>query len=395
MRDLAVDLIAALIAFLCGLAFRPVRANVQARVARRRTELLQRIRDPSYTRDWLVGFYGGAESGQLYCYEEDGRRVATQLLMLDQWNFNEEVLEEDLLIQCVPQLHSSADVDMRTVRRKGKHIDLTNPDGSEWNELIASVSHVADEAGRPKIYVQVADYFQFLSACFPIEDETYRVVGSRLVGLAKRAKLRRRFLPSVKAAAEGRLGAQPIGMQVVVVFETSQGPYVLIQQRAQNVSSYGGALAVVPVFGCQTDDLTDGTPVSLFRNFLRETYEELYGGVEVERSGKRLDPFWFHRTPSIERLLAARRVGYLSWRLLGFGFDALNGELDIMAIAVFHRGRFTDHEFNDMKGNWEIHRIQALPLFGQDVSDILASRGMSAGSIFAIRKAREIMGGVP
>jgi hypothetical protein len=279
----------------------------------------------------------------------------------------------------------------RVVRSKGLHIDLTNDKGEEWNDLIASVAGIVDDRGAPKIKIQLAEYYQFLTACFPLEEETYRAIRNSRRRLRSASPVRDKLFGSVEAAEKCLLGAQPIGIQAATVFMMAGGPKILIQQRAANVSSYGGALAVVPVFGCQTNDLTDQTKLSLFHNFLREVYEELYGGVEVERATSRLDCFWFYRTPPIERILEAQRNHLVDWRLLGFGFDTLNAELDLMALALFHRGRFTEREFSEMRGNWEINRIQALDLFGDDLTELIMGDEFSAGSVYAIIEARKLL----
>jgi hypothetical protein len=163
---------------------------------------------------------------------------------------------------------------------------MTDKSGEPWNDLIACSDGVAETDTGPRIQLQVAEYFQYLSACGPLEDETFRAVRSART----KTPIRDRVLSSATEAARCGLGADAFGMQVAVVFDDGRRFRILIQRHSYSVSIYGGALAVVPVFGCQTTDLSVDSNISLFHNFLREIYQELYGGVEVEQKTAQVDP---------------------------------------------------------------------------------------------------------
>lgn len=383
--DLILNLVASLIAFVTGLFARSAYHRFRRAALRRNRRRLEEQRRPSFTRPWLVDYYRRKDrSGDLYTARLDQAAIEVPFLVKPSW-YLDNVSEDELVDQTQPQRLATVAVDQKVLKRRGRYLSLTDKNGDPWNDLIACAAGVVETDAGPRIQLQVAEYFQYLSACGPLEDETYRAVRS---GRA-RTPIRDRVLGSVDDAAQCKLGAHAFGMQVAVVFDDGRTFRILIQRRSYSVSIYGGALAVVPVFGCQPTDMTAGTPISLFHNFLREVYEELYGGVEVERKTTRVEPTWFYREAPIERLIKARSLGQLDFRLLGFGFDALNGEMDVLALALFRESRFSKIELSEMAVNWEINDIQVWDLFGQQLTDALSAGEFSPGSVYTIMRARE------
>lgn|GEM_PF-3858553 len=385
MRDLFISLIASAIAFLAGLATRSISERVRRTRRARNQRLIREQRHPRFTRQWLVDYYERQGNGhELFSHRHGDALIRVPLLMKPTWHL-EDCDERRLIGQTLPQRRSGASIDARALSRRGAYLSLSAEGGEPWNELLACVFAVEEGEDGPTLQLGVAEYFQFLSACGSLEDETYAAVRHP----RRRTRLRDRVLPSAAAAATCRLGAHGFGMQVAVVFHVDGDLHVLIQRRSHSVSLYGGALAVVPVFGCQTLDQSADTEISLFHNFLREIYEELYGGVEAEQHSGRVDPRWFYREPPLERILTAREQGLLDFSLLGFGFDSLNGEMDLMALAFFKQSRFTDIELHEMKTNWEINDIHVWPLFGQHLTDALLDGQFSPGSVYALVRTRE------
>lgn len=383
--DLAVNLLAAMIAFVIGLLFRSLLSWGRKRWLQRNRRRVQEQRHPRFTHGWLLRYYERrGKSGDLFWYEHNNTVIRVPFLMKPSWNLK-GVPEEELLEQFLPQTRAPAPVRPKILKSRSRYLSLVDESGDPWNDLIACALGIYESSEGPRIRVSLGEYFQFLSACGPLEDETYTATRSWWA----RTPIRDRALADAASAANCLLGAHAIGMQVAVVFDDEARFKILIQRRSYSVSIYGGALAVVPVFGCQTTDLSDETPVSLFHNFLREVYEELYGGEEVERRSSRVDPKWFYREKPIERLLAAKDSGLLDFDLLGFGFDALNGEVDILGLATFKRSRFAETELADMATNWEINSIQAWDLYGQRLTDAMLAGEFSPGSVYTIARTRE------
>jgi hypothetical protein len=385
--DLLVNLVASLIAFLLGLFTRSAYHRIRTGILRRNRARILDQRRPSFTRRWLVDYYTDAgHADDLYAVRHEAALIRVPLLVKPSWHLH-GAREADLISQTLPQRLATVPVDQRALKKRSRYLSITDKNGDPWNDLIACVAGVREAEDGPHIDVQLAEYYQYLSACGPLEDETFRAIRNRRA----KSRVRDGSLGSAGDAALCKLGAHPFGMQVAVVFGDGERYKILIQRRSYSVSSYGGALAVVPVFGCQTTDMSANTEVSLFHNFLREVYEELYGGVEAERRTSRVDSRWFYKEAPIARLLKASDEGLLDFRLLGFGFDALNGELDLQAIALFHDSRFTQIELSEMSTNWEINDIQVWDLFGDDLTDAVLAGEFSPGSVYAIMQGREYL----
>lgn len=383
--DLTIKLIFSGIAFALGLAactgYRKMHKLVQERGARRSDTR----RLPSYTRKWLTEYYLRRDRLQdLFLLEVDGQRRFVPFLVKPEWLACPP--EEKLIIQSLPHHRSHVSINKEVLRRRQQYlVDIR--DGTPWNDLHACAASVEHSETGPKIKVIVAEYYQYLSMCGALEDETYAAARGR--GRNRGTPIRDRTLADVDIAALGRLGAHAMGMTVAMVYETKGTITVLIQERSQAVSIYRGALGVVPMFGCQTTDLSEQTEVSLKHNFLREVYEELYGGTAVKYGDPHIEPCWFLEDPSMSRLVTAMDESELSLDILGFGFDALNGQLIIGGVAAFKNSDFIRRELPRMTGNWEVRRIQPWDLFGKKLSSALLDGEFAPACAFTLALTRE------
>lgn len=385
--DLLINLTATGIAFVLGLFSRSVYGRLASR-RRVRLEDVSRVqRHPRYSGTWLVDYYRRrGRIGDLLAVDCGGQRIVVPFLVRDSWR-RDDLTEESLLVQSSPHEMSNAPIDKRVLAGRSRYLAVVDESGEPWNELLACAAGIEESASGPRVRLVLAQYFQYLSACGPIEDETYAAIRKK----SRAMPLRNSVLPDVETAMACKRGAHAFGMQVATVFDTGTRLLVLIQRRSYAVSVYGGALAVVPVFGCQSLDLSERTPVSLFHNYLREVYEELYGGLEVQRYSARVDPTWFYREAPIARLLATKERGDFDFRLLGFGFDALNGEVDLCALALISDPRYAADELAVMKANWEIQDIQVYDLWGAELDQEILAGEFSPGSVFTLVRAREML----
>ncbi|MBK3632084.1 hypothetical protein JHN52_03755 [Streptomyces sp. MBT97] len=389
MTELAIGLITSLFSFSCGLLYQKARAMV---VSRRTSEEARRIgeeRHPSFTMKWLVEYYFRRDlMHELLLVETDQRRNFIPFLTKNSWKVD-EADESGLLDQCVPHPLSDAPLKENVLHRRGKYLEGVSGGPEEWNDLLACAERIEETPNGPRIKVHLAEYFQYLSSCGSLEDETYDAI--RRPG--RKTPIRDEALSSIAAASQNPLGAHGLGMQVALVYGDATEYKILVQRRSNSVALYGGALAVVPVFGCQTLDITAQTHLSFFHNFLRETYEELYGGTEVERRGPQVDPTWFYSKPPVARLLDYHASGILSFRILGFGIDALNGEVNVAALALITDSAVAAREIREMRVNWEVQQISAWHLFGEELDVGLTRGDFSPGSAYAIARAREYLAG--
>jgi hypothetical protein len=389
-QDLIINIVATGLAFSLGVSVRSVRQRVLNAKESTGSRRIREQRHPTFTHGWLLEYYLRRDRlDDLYMLVDGNRRRIVPFLTKPSWtdhDFDESVLIE----QEFPHRRSDTEVDEEILRRRRAYLAVDDENGEPWNDLLSVVQEVEETDDGPRIKLALAEYFQFLTACGALEDETYAAVRNPRAA----TPIRDAVLASVDDAAEARRGAHGFGMQCAFVFHEGSRLRVLIQRRSHSVSIYGGALAVVPVFGCQSMDLSDRTRVSVFHNFLREVYEELYGGEEVEKRGNRVDPTWFYQEPPIARIVTASENGELDFRILGFGFDALNGEVDICGLAYIKDPDFARRELPSLKANWEIQDISSWDLFGADLTEALFAGEFSPGSVYTLGETRRHLAGL-
>ncbi|WP_141726380.1 hypothetical protein [Actinacidiphila rubida] len=380
------NLLSAGIAFVLGLSSRPVKARIQQAWRRRRDSLQSRRRKPNFAAEWVVDYYRRRNRvNDLFRVRSGAQAVFIPFLNLPEWNLVDQD-EDGLLAQEIPHQHSDVVFNRRIVAsRLSDPAEIDSP--TVWNDLHACATRVVTTPSGPRITVSISDYFQYVTVCGALEDETYAAVEKPQRG----TPIRDRHLSSAAEAAECGMGAHSIGMVVALVFQQNGVHKVIIQERSRAVSTYGGGLGVVPMFGCQTLDLSDATPVSLTHNFLREVYEELYGGASVEHSSLRVDPRWFLAEPEMRYVVDKMAVDELRLRLLGFGFDAINGQLIIGGLAEVKDESFAESQLSRLVGNWEIHNIHVWDLFGYEVTDALLTHRFTPACAFTLARARELV----
>lgn len=388
--DLLVNLLAALVAFCAGLAARGLRSWSKRLLTSRQERIRAVQRRPEYSASWIVEYYRSrGRVDDMFPIAEGDRETRIPFLVRPQW-VREDLDEEWLFHQSLPHPVCTAPVNRKVLGRRSRYL-VGLEDGEEWNDLHAWARRIVETPTDVRIEVGVCEYFQYMSACGGLEDETYAAIRQR----RPRTPIRDRVLPSAEKALECALGANSIGMTVAIVFGVEEdgagrsGHKVLIQRRSEAVSTYGGALGVVPMFSCQTMDLTERTSVSITHNFLREVYEELYNGKQVQRRSPRVDQAWFLNDPVMAPLLTYMREGGVALQLLGFGFDALNGQLIVGGLLDLGRSEFTPTELGAMYGNWEVNHIEVWDLFGEPLTEALTAGRFTPGCAFTLARSRE------
>jgi len=383
MRDLAINLIAAGIAFLLGVLAKSARDKYKTR--RTGAELGRRLKrgNPGYTTPWIVAYYERCGRGE-ELYESTrlfpGHKL--QFLVRPTWIFD-SLDDGSLLIQDHPQHVIDAGLNKRALKRRGHAIKSAS--GDDWNDYHSCALGVLESASGPRIKVGLCRYLEYLSVSGALEDETFRAIERR----SKRTPLRDQGFASVDAAAGIGLHVHSIGMVTALIYMDGGTPMVLIQRRSERVSTYAGALGVVPMFSCQTRDLTPQTTISLNNNFLRELYEELYGGVEAQAASVRATKDWYESADELSRYVGASARENL--RIVGFGFDARNGQLIIGSIYVIDDPDFARVEVPRMRGNWEISHIDIVALRGAVIQDLLLRDQFTPACAFTLMRALEML----
>lgn len=378
--------------FAAGFLTRVIYASVRERARVRALELHALRNQPSFSGKWLRHYYLDRDRlDDLFLATLGSRRVYLPILTKAQWHTG-PFSEQELLQRPDPLPHASVLERASVLRRRRRFLAVGSATGNLWNDTILCVTSIAPGMnGQPVLTLGRATYFQYLSACGALEDETARAVSHAV----STSPTRDTFLGDLTAAAHCGLGAHGLGAQAVLAFRHNGQVRFLVQRRSLSVATYAGALAVVPVFGCEplTDAGAQKGDSSLWHNFLREYLEELHGVAELERVGGYVDPRWFYSHPRAVPIIERRRNGQLLFEILGVGIDALNGEVNVAILAYIRDEEFAETELPLMKYNWEALDIRTQELFSEEVDAAVLADEFQPGSAFALCLARNRLRG--
>lgn len=383
-ENIVAGLVTSGLIFALTLGLRSGIAGIRSRQYSSALSRRLKIGSPAYTAEWIRGYYQrNGRLGELFTSEVIPGH-ALQFLTTTEWIFDRPD-DGTLLKQSIP---------LRVVSHRGKSgalkrrsYALRSPDGDEWNDLhAASLGVIADEAG-PRIVVGLCRYLDYLAVSGALEDETFEAVRRPSTG----TPLRDAGFASVADASSSGLGIHSVGMVSALIYWKEGVPTVLIHRRSNAVSTYSGAMGVVPMFGLQTRDLSAQAEISLTNNFYRELFEELYGGKEAQRLQRnRVEKDWYSKMPELARYCSGDSERGL--RVLGFGFDARNGQLIVGSMYEVHDPSFAEEEVGRMQGNWEMSDIEAVPLNGQRLRRMLLDDSFTPACAFTLVRCIEVLG---
>jgi len=381
----AANVTAALVAFVAGLLLRKLikRRRMRSHPIRKRRYGQRKFSEAMSS--WIVDYYDtrGAES-ELYAVSGKGRISRLPFLSLPKWQYPE--LGPQLAPTFDEPLKKSTTPIKRSVLRSiGAFIPLVKEDGSPWNDPLITLLKMGE--GSEGFHVGWSEYYQYLSSCGALELET-RSASMR----GSKTPIRDRHLSNVECAGRCSLGSQAVGVCAsVVYYNEKRDPVILLQRRKENLATYPGAFAVVPMFGCQPLSSDPATGFSPEHDLFREFGEELFGVPELVHPTNHIRIDWFYDIPAIRHLEQLRSKGDLEIRTLGFGFDGLNGELDLAMICLFKSQEFFSHNRSGMRTNWEIRNVVEFELFSTEVDNIIHGGQCHPGSAFAIDLARRYL----
>ncbi len=166
--------------------------------------------------------------------------------------------------------------------------------------------------------------------------------------------LRSQFLPTAQSVSQfdQRMCAGGIVATVAILRPGPHPDFVIpIKRRSWSASDEHGMLTVIPqAYHQPTIDPAQET--SLRDTFLRELYEELFGGKEAIRGTRRLRHDWYTTESAEVKWLQKNQDG---WRLVltGFGLDLATGNYIFALLCVISDTGFWDQFSHKIVGNWE------------------------------------------
>lgn len=181
-RDLLINLLSSAIAFVLGLfaraGYRSIKRSSQEKEARKTD--MRRL--PSYTRSWIISYYLKRDRLQdLFLVEVGGQKRFIPFLVKPEWLV--DLVEKQLIVQSIPQPRSGVAINRKVLNRRKSYL-VRDQDGAIWNDLHACAANIKNTDQGPQIKVVLAEYFQYMSVCGALEDETYVASRSRSRGRA-------------------------------------------------------------------------------------------------------------------------------------------------------------------------------------------------------------------
>ncbi|MCK4658555.1 MAG: hypothetical protein KAV82_03450 [Phycisphaerae bacterium] len=208
--------------------------------------------------------------------------------------------------------------------------------------------------------------------------------------------LRSKFLPTAQSVSQfgQRMCAGGILATVAILRPDPYDDFVIpIQRRSWSTSDEQGMITVIPqAFHQPTID--PAQEMNLRDTFLRELYEELFGGEEAIRGTRRLRHDWYTmESPEVQWLQANQN----HWRLVltGFGLDLATGNYIFALLCVIRHTGFWDQFSHKIVGNWESTEADA-PLVSTKkdtarLKKLLFAPACTRVSIFSLARGLEYL----
>lgn len=332
-------------------------------------------------RNWLIDYY--TEQGfkkNLFTASINGEKKQIPFITKDEWYGKYFVTKK---ILSVDNKHDSCKVkiDKKFIAKRkflGQKL---------WDDPFLCLKQISETKFSTTIETIKCSYYQYVSKCGLLEEETVKLIGSK----RKKSPLRDKYARTLNDLINGCLKANGIGVQSLIAFKSTNGYEFMLQKRSKDLCIAPGYTAVVPCFGCiPLRDMNEENDILMF-NFLKEFYEELYDQEELIRNTKRLCQDWFFEQEPIRTLLQLKEKGEFSVHVIGFGFDALTAEVNISLLALIENIDFMEQELKRMKYNWEIKGIEIINQKSTRLADWLKSGELLPSCSFAISNALPIV----
>lgn len=207
----------------------------------------------------------------------------------------------------------------------------------------------------------IDEFFRYRFTNGALHDELMRAIVDAefsLDSIFKREKallpLRRRYLPPNSSLKDFDRRICSSGVNVLTAFARPR-PYedfgIILQRRGPSVATRPWVLSLLPG-GHHQPTLEPESEVAISRTIMRELFEEVFGGEEVEKGASRLQVDWYeHVSGPMSWLHENRDVFDLV--MTGLGVSLLSGSVTFSAVLAVHDENFWKRYSHEMQMNWE------------------------------------------
>lgn len=269
---------------------------------------------------------------------------------------------------------------IRKMRRGGLNI---------WDGAICYAP--ADPFTDSVLNIRVCNYFAYVDFGNRLLNESRTTTGKKPILAA---------LTDFQAALGGSLKPALMAVATTCVFEGTDGPVVALHRRSGEVVNARDLVSVIPSFAIEPN--MAGSERSrygiLTYNLLKEIVEEFFDEEDVDRAGDQLrpSPDWVFRSQDGHQLVDELDAGRLAITCTGASIELSDGTLQIALLAHFSSPAYLRELKLSIKGNWEGTSpagppIEFVPLEGDRIDQLLASRELVPMSAFSLDRARQVM----
>ncbi len=332
-------------------------------------------------KNWLIDYYVENDFEEhLFLSSINGEKKSIPFLTKENWYGK--------LFSTKPFLKIKNNEKNCQVKIKDKYIKKRKHFGQNiWNDTILCLESVNDTQSSIHIDAMKCEFYQYVCRCGVLEDETINIIKNNW----EKTPFRDECAKTLLELSSGSLEASGIGLNCLIAYKDNSSYKFILQRRTNELFTGGGFIAVTPCSYIEPLKNMDGNGDIILYNFLKELYEELYDQEELIRSKQRLRDDWFYQQDPISTLLNLKINGEFSLHVIGFGFDALTGEVNISALAIIDNQSFIEKELSRMKYNWEIKGIEILDYHSEKLNEWFNSGLLIPNSAFSITIAQNLL----
>jgi len=351
----------------------------------------QKMLESGNSYDWLIEYYkrrGGLND--LFDCRIGKLEIKIPFLTKKKWNeYKNNLLDGEDFLNYSETLNQDFPVDKKLIRKR------TLLKQRLFNEPTLYLDRLDENEKSIELHIKKCSYFQMFTLLASLEEETFKAIRSNTFS---NTPIRDTTCANTITAQQIHARPSSIGCQVAIALRVKTGYEIIIQTRSHSTITYGGAKALIPVFGLSPIVGESAYSNILFYNFIKEYCEELFDYEELITlmTTNRVDPYWFYNLPEAQEIFGLIERKLLALEYLGFGFDALNGSSTIALLAVIDDVEYSKNIKKKISTNWEVAQrsFDTMPLEFIDykspkLEEWLQRKEYHFGSAFTLARALE------
>jgi hypothetical protein len=292
----------------------------------------------------LYGFVAAYYKGKglpLFAYPCSAARVP--LYVRPSW----QALTDRSLVMKLNRIERAADLPKSYQEFLTLYADVRKAMGHRelWNGRVFRLTELRSSAGSLSLHFEQGRFFDALACQYILEHEARLALAPWRGGV----EVKPRTLPvrdSVASTAKEiehfcQTQTARIGISNLLLFRSGKNTYRPMIRSRGKLSM--GQTGVFDTIGSGVFDIANadaGIDFDRRYKILKELYEELLGGVEVETEISQTEPDFFFRKPGIKELLPMLRDDRASFQITGFCIDLIRAVPEITTVFIVRDSKY-------------------------------------------------------